>query len=532
MRRAATESPIASRWKALDEALVRWREEHGESAKLSASLVAFMRWCSAQSIAPDDVSDRVISTYYSSKTSKSYKRKDCVRHYENALRRAWNAIVSRVPEWPQAFVTQPPRRHELPTQYNGHVVALPERQFHPALVADVRHFCASGGFLLDQSKLDLRKISHSERMQRRLHTLATVGAQQRPIRPLHPLSADTLYLATRAIYMTATASYLAGRTKLNEMQSIAEVMTADGMALLADACEKRLGRTKGRMAAMKLYRYFRLIAARCGLHFTPEQREALRDLKDDLGGIDYYPASGISERNLKKLMAYDDQRRFAMLVALPEVVIADLERARRRTGRVTLRQAQLATRALAVELLNTLPIRRKTIVSLVPERNLLRPRGGAPKLVIYPDQEKTGRILEARLSERTWRLINLYRRRYRPVLAGAEDSLFLFPGAKGGQMTRQAFAAGITRFVTDRVGAHTNPHLWRHLMSSKVAESTGRIEDAESLLGHSMNSQATQRYARLRSKAAAERLREITDSARAEGITLLRAKATPRHRRR
>lgn len=526
MRRAVKKSLITSSWKTLDEVLIRWRKEHGGNAKPNASLVAFMRWCSAQGIAPEKVSDRVVSAYYASKTSKSYKRKDCVRHYENALRRAWNAVVSRVPGWPQVHLTQPPRRHELPTQHNGHVVALPEHQFHSALVAEVRRFSAQGGFLLDQSELDLGKTSHSERMQSRLHLLATIGAQQRPIRPLRPLSADTLYLASRAIYMTATASYLAGRAQLNEMQSIADVMSAEGMALLADACEKRLGRTRGRMAAMKLYRYFRLIAVRCGLHFTPEQREALRDLKDDLGGVDYYPASGISERNLKKLMAYDDQRKFAMLVALPHVVIAELERARRRNGLVTYRQAQLATRALAVELLNTLPLRRKTIVNLVPERNLVRPRGGAPKLLIYPDQEKTGKILEARLSERTWRMVNLYRRHYRPALTGAEDSSFLFPGAKGGQMTRQAFSAGITRFVIDRIGVHTNPHVWRHLMSSKVAEETGRIDDAESLLGHSVNSQATRRYARLRSKAAAERLREITDRARVEGIALLRAQAT------
>jgi site-specific recombinase XerD len=121
-------------------------------------------------------------------------------------------------------------------------------------------------------------------------------------------------------------------------------------------------------------------------------------------------------------------------------------------------------------------------------------------------------------------MISLYRRHYRPRLHGAERTSYLFP-AKRGHMTGQGFAAGIKDLVKARLGVHISPHLWRHLMSSKLGETTGRAEDAGKLLGHAAGSAATKVYARLKTRTAAEQLGEIVEQTRKHGAALLRARA-------
>jgi len=466
MRRIGQTSSPPGAWGALDRALIRWWEKTHSDKRwnyVRITLSPFMKWCAAKAIAPECVTDRLISGYVASKT---FKRKDYDAAHEKFLRRRWNIAASEVVGWPTVHLSEPPERHELPTERGDHIITFAVVQFHPSLVAEVERFRAAGGFLFDQVASE---VSHRERMEARLQSLVLRGSpRQRPTRMLRPLSYDTLYTSCRIIYMTATALHLSGEARLAELQSIADVMTPKGAAALADSCEARLGQIGGRRAAARNVKYFHSIAMRCGLYFTMAEREVLRDLNEDLFGYEDR-GNGISERNLRKLMQFEDDRIFSMLIALPGVIFGELESSRhQRGGSPTYDEAAQARWAIAIELLNTLPIRRETLVSLDAMRNFVRPKGGAPRFVIFADQEKTGNLLEARLPERTWRMVALYRRQYRPLLEGAESSSFLFPGRATGHMVPQALAHGITRLVRDRIGVHANPHIWRHLMSSKL----------------------------------------------------------------
>ena len=62
--------------------------------------------------------------------------------------------------------------------------------------------------------------------------------------------------------------------------------------------------------------------------------------------------------------------------------------------------------------------KKVTLAALELERNFVPPvrRGDDAMLFVSSDQEKSGKRLEARLSPRTWRLISLYCRKYRPFL--------------------------------------------------------------------------------------------------------------------
>jgi integrase len=184
----------------------------------------------------------------------------------------------------------------------------------------------------------------------------------------------------------------------------------------------------------------------------------------------------------------------------------------------------LAETAIAIEILNTLPIRVSTLSSLDLKRNFVAPAHshGDGKLLVYGDQEKNSKRLEAPLSPRTWRLIRLHCEHYRPVLPGADKYPYLFPtfGLTGYAWPTQ-LGESIKFLVQRRLNVTVTTHLWRHIMGSHLQEYSERPNDGEMLLGHIPGSGSTKRYIRIRTKEAATRLRELTDSVRAEGVKQL-----------
>ena len=159
----------------------------------------------------------------------------------------------------------------------------------------------------------------------------------------------------------------------------------------------------------------------------------------------YAPAAngrGLSKRNLKRLQQFQVPRTFGELLALPDIMMAEMEQGRRRRGAPVLHDARVARMAVAIDLLNTLPIRRRSLITLdLPNNFTELPEGGA-KLIVYFDQEKSKKTLGATLSARTWRLISIYSQHYRPLLRGADRSTLLFPGpTRDGHVSPNAFAA-------------------------------------------------------------------------------------------
>ena len=326
---------IASVWDSLDEALIRWWTEQGSGRRNNTRehLGPFMKWCASNAIAPELVADETIVAYLATKT---FEGQTHYRRHELYLRRSWNDAACRVRAWPAVSVSCPVYYvHNYPSVRAGHIVALAEWQYHEGLVAEVKIYCSAGGLLVEAS--DGKTPTHSERMEERLKLLSGPSGDRRriyPARPLALLSKTTLYTQRRIIYMMATALHLAGEADLSELNCIANVVTVKGAALLADAYERRLGPTKGKAAAARCVRYFHSIAVRCGLIFNAAEREAIRDLQHDLDGRTR-PIIGISERNLRNLAQFDDPKIFSMLIALPEVLMQELERERKTHGRTT-----------------------------------------------------------------------------------------------------------------------------------------------------------------------------------------------------
>jgi len=88
MRRIGQTSSPPGAWGALDRALIRWWEKTHSDKRwnyVRITLSPFMKWCAAKAIAPECVTDRLISGYVASKT---FKRKDYDAAHEKFLRRS------------------------------------------------------------------------------------------------------------------------------------------------------------------------------------------------------------------------------------------------------------------------------------------------------------------------------------------------------------------------------------------------------------------------------------------------------------
>jgi site-specific recombinase XerD len=518
-------------WKNLEKALVaHWLRTRAPGERENwqrLHLIYFMGWCDRHHVSPHSVSDTMVAKF-----AARFPKK--VR--EANLRRAWNKAAQEVPGWPDLRLSPPIDRRTLPSYSEGQIVTLPECEFHPLLVAEVARFCQNGGYL-DPEREMLSTLSHQERMNYRLSKLRSdeSGASRLflPSKRPKPLSEHTLADVRRIIYKAATALHLAGEANVRDLRKIQDVATLKAATVLADSVVNRLGQ---RRAAQNLQPYYCVtwlarVARRCGIVFTYAEYVAWNELIRDLMENDR-PNGRMAEKNLRHLLQLDDPKRFSMLVALPDVMMAEVERARIRRGKPKLIEAQRAKYAVAMDILNTLPIRRRTLATLDLNRNFLHLQSGATVLVVHPDQEKTRKTLEASLTDRSRQLLSLYVEHYRPLLPNAERTSYLFPGtATNGHALTITIATIITNIVKRRIGIHMHVNLWRHVMATKLGEKTQRVEDGGTLLGHRPGSRATNNYVRLGTRLATKQLREITDAARPEGVRLLDAARIERERK-
>jgi hypothetical protein len=145
------------------------------------------------------------------------------------------------------------------------------------------------------------------------------------------------------------------------------------------------------------------------------------------------------------------------------------------------------------------------------------------RLLVYADQEKNEKRLEAPLSPRTWRLIQLHCEHYRPLLPGAAGSTALFPSLSSHHPHVWPITLGtnITKLVQRRLKVYVTVHLWRHLMGSQLDQKAVRRGDGARLLGHVPGSHNTKRYIRVQTNDAAQRLRRLTDAVRGHGTRQL-----------
>jgi integrase len=177
-----------------------------------------------------------------------------------------------------------------------------------------------------------------------------------------------------------------------------------------------------------------------------------------------------------------------------------------------LAQARQVRNGLMVAMLAMHPIRLKNFAALEIGRSLVETKGSW-WIVLSASETKEDRPDERRIDDLLQPALDRYLKKYRPLLAGADQStvaVLWLSSNDGNPMTYDGVARAITDTTRSTVGVPVSPHLFRTSVASSAAIHGGAKPHLASALLHHTDHRVTEaHYNRASSLSAAKSLREI-----------------------
>jgi len=211
--------------------------------------------------------------------------------------------------------------------------------------------------------------------------------------------------------------------------------------------------------------------------------------------------TGLTLKNRNRLRQFDDPVNIHDFVTLPQRVAA---RHKGRTHPSRANAIELQS-ALAVDLLQLIPMRIGNLASLDLDRNILRTRAngsGVTHLVVPAEKVKNGIPIEAEFPPETVKLLELYLERFRPLLL-PYPSPWLFPNSSGGPKSAQTLGLQISKFLPRECGLQINPHLFRHIAAKLYLDAhPGAYSVIRLVHGHASVETTTRAYCGTETAAA------------------------------
>lgn len=417
--------------------LPEWRDSFGripdryDRAKLSK----FARFCSLRGLTPEQVDDAALFAFGEMLSHSSGERPKQV-HRDAAL--TWNRMLDRIKGWPGVRLTVPD---------NKRTYALPLEAFPQSFTIDLQ------AYLDRQRGKDL------------------FGNAPDPASPV------TLRCHHTWLLEIASALVLSGRD-ISSIRSLGDLVAVDAAKLALRFFWQRNGQRK----TGQLHNFARLMVniAKHWAKVPTDQLEALRDVRREVD-----PGKGdMTERNRMRLRVFNDPVNVERLINLPERMMRSVAR----LSNPRYNDAVRAQTALAIALQLVAPLRAKNLAGLRLDRHIVRSRPerhAVVHLVIPAGEVKNDNALEFELPPDVVRLLELYLKKFRPLLV-TDGSSHLFPARQGGAKTPAQLADQIKRAIRIGTGLIMNVHLFRHLCALLFLKAhPGEYETVRLLLGHS-----------------------------------------------
>ena len=168
--------------------------------------------------------------------------------------------------------------------------------------------------------------------------------------------------------------------------------------------------------------------------------------------------------------------------------------------------------ALAIEILTVAPIRRKNLVELQVDKNLISRGSGQQRLVnlYFPaDDVKNEQEIEFELPPSTTHLLDRYLNEVRPRLQGT-PSPYLFPGRTADHKTGYLISTQIADLTAAEIGVRITAHQFRHIAGFLFLKTNpGGHEVVRRLLGHKAIETTLTFYAGMETSAALRRFDQL-----------------------
>jgi integrase len=309
-----------------------------------------------------------------------------------------------------------------------------------------------------------------------------------------PLRAASIQSYDRLLRAFLSALVRRGRDA-QSLQSLADIVAVetvkDGLRFFIE----RAGGTSTKQA----YNIARMLTA-LARHWVKVDNAHLDQLRAICRRLDT-GKTGLTEKNRARLRQFDDPVNIHAFVTLSQRISA------RHKGCVAPSRADALEiqSALAVEILQLVPMRIGNLASLDIERNILRTRAhgkGVVHLFVPSELVKNSIAIEAQLPPETVKLLDLYLERYRPLFL-PHPSSWLFPNSSGGPKRTQALGLQITKFLRRELGLQINPHLFRHIAAKLYLDMyPGAYGVIRLVHGHSSVETTTRNYCGTETAAA------------------------------
>ncbi|MFM2350066.1 MAG: hypothetical protein RIR04_1032 [Pseudomonadota bacterium] len=441
-----------------------------------ARLSRFMSWCTAEGIAPTNVSQGDVDRFVVALAKESLVERPKAVHRDLAL--AWGRCRTTVAGWPDV---------ETKVPNNSRAYALAEEDFSDAFVKDVAAY---------------------------LHHLAEVDPFEAT--PRKAMAPTTLRDTKLRIYQLASALVQSGRDP-KAILGLSDLVAPEAAKAALRVQHDRNGKRK----TGQLANYARTLinAARHWVKASEEDLDTLRALARSITP----KIGGLTDKNRARLRQFDNQSAVQRLIGLPGLVFDNLPP----EGRLSPAQALRAQSALAVAILILgTPLRIKNLASLQLGVHVLETRplglggyagvvagkGATTRHIVLPAVDvKNDKDLEFTLPSGLCKHLDVYVSRCLPILVRGGSS-YLFPNTTGGSKTPGSLSVQLKTFLKRETGLIFNSHLSRHLAAKLFLErNAGDYATVQMLLGHKDLQTTMRAYVGLEQGDAIKRYDQMMD---------------------
>jgi integrase len=421
---------LSPAWKVLYEKLT--------VPRLRLGLSSFLRYCSANDIAPSSVSEGTVEAFIRYANEVQFTIKP--RNLHKQVARCWSRAQESVPSWPQGLLAVP--------DFRPRPSSLPWDAFPRSLIEDIERYLAllGGGSILDEDAPD------------------------------RACKASTIGIRRQYLKLAASAAVKQG-VPVESLRSLADLVAP---STVRHILEHYLAKKNGEIVTFTIDMAERLHTIARVYVRTPEAQ--LQTLERYCAKLRKKRRLGLTEKNKAVIRAFKDPANRNRLKALPAQLF-DLALAERRAE---IQAAVKAEIALAIQILLVAPMRLANLAALNLETNLVRVGGPEPTyhLVIPSEDVKNEEPLEYPLPKAMNEMLGTYLGVFRPRLCGKAGP-WLFPGESGGHKTKTTLSQQIIDSITKAIGIRVTPHQFRHLAAAFILErDPANYEFVRRVLGH------------------------------------------------
>ena len=421
---SAQKVSISSAWRALGATLDR-------SSQLRQGVL--LRFLSGRGVEPDQVTlvdleafrEAIIENRLRSTPEKTW----------DGIVWSWNKCASNVAGWPNLPIPREDRRT---------VYVLPWSDFPASFKADV------DGYL---------KVLSGE-----------VLDEDGPLKALRPLTLkNRAYQARAAASALVTAGAPAG-----DICSLADIARLEHIKIILNNVLSR-GEGDHKAGAFNMANFLKATAE----HWVKVDEAELTKIRKIVSKLS--PGQkGLTDKNRHRLMPFNDPEIVRRFLNVPSHLASDV----RRDGRKTVMNAVSAQLAVAIAILQAVPIRIKNLASLEIDKHVVE-QNGKVYVLIEADEVKNDRHYQMELPKDVADLIAWYCLTYRDLLIDAPTAA-LFPGENRKPKSPGTLGRQISERIEQRLGLQVNPHLFRHIAAKLYLDRhPGEYGLVSRLLNHS-----------------------------------------------